>query len=70
MIGLFIILALFVPVRVRCGAPGAACAMPPTLGGTAPRYYYEYEPLSVMLIELVTRSNLPFYYSSGIETEL
>ena len=68
MVGLFIVLALLVPIKVRCGAPGAACAMPPTPGGTAPRYYYEYEPLSVMLLESVTRANLPFYYSSGTET--
>ena len=68
MIGVFIVLVLLVPVKVRCGTPGAACAMPPTAGGTAPRYYYEYEPLGVMLIESVTRSKLPVYYSSGIQT--
>lgn len=58
---------LLVPVKVRCGSPSAACAMPPAPGGTAPRYYYEYEPLGVMWLEWLTQSNLPFYYSSGIE---
>jgi hypothetical protein len=58
---------LLLPVKVRCGAPNATCAMPPGSGGNAPRYYYEYEPLGVMALEWLTRSNLPFYYYSGVE---
>lgn len=58
---------LLVPVKVRCGSPGAACAMPPLPGGTAPRYYYEYEPLGIMGLELLIQANLPFFYASGTE---
>ncbi|MBM0745697.1 hypothetical protein JOY44_30235 (plasmid) [Phormidium sp. CLA17] len=58
---------LLVPVKVPCGSPGATCAMPPLPGGTTPRYYYEYEPLGVLWLELLTQANLPFYYASGTE---
>lgn len=58
---------LLVPVKVRCGSPGAACAMPPLPGGTAPRYDYEYEPLGVLWLELLTQANLPLYDASGTE---
>lgn len=59
---------LLLPVKVRCGSPEAACAMPPAPGGTSPRYYYEYEPLGVVGLEILTRSNLPFFYTSSTET--
>ncbi len=59
---------LFIPVKVTCGSPGAACAQPPLPGTNSQvRYYYEYEPLGVMVVELVIQKNLPFYYSSGTE---
>jgi hypothetical protein len=59
---------LLIPVKVTCGSPDAACAQPPLPGTNSKvRYYYEYEPLGVMLVELVIRTNLPFYYFSGTE---
>ncbi|AKG21188.1 hypothetical protein [Calothrix sp. 336/3] len=59
---------LLIPVKVTCGSPGAACAQPPIPGSNSQaRYYYEYEPLAVMLLESVIQINLPFYYFSGIE---
>jgi hypothetical protein len=59
---------LLIPVKVTCGFPAASCAKPPLPGSNSQaRYYYEYEPLGVMLVELVIWQNLPFYYSSGTE---
>ncbi len=59
---------LLIPVKVTCGSPDANCAQPPLPGTNSQvRYYYEYEPLGVMLVELVIRQNLPFYYFSGTE---
>lgn len=56
------------PVRVTCGAPGATCAIPPT-DQSGSLVYYEIEPLGVMLIEMVTRSNIPIYYTAGIDSQ-
>jgi hypothetical protein len=64
----WVVVLLLLPVKVRCGSPRAACAIPPVPEETAPRYYYEYQPLGVTWLEILTRSNLPFYYSSGIES--
>jgi hypothetical protein len=62
------IVILLIPVKVTCGFPDADCAQPPLPGTNSQvRYYYEYEPLGIMLVELVIRNNLPFYYSSGTE---
>ncbi len=58
------------PVRIRCGAPGASCAMPPRNKSEFARWYYEIEPLGLAVIEGVIRVNLPIYYSQGIEVEL
>ena len=32
-------------------------------------YYYEVEPLGVYLVEIITGSNIRFYYQSGEDLE-
>lgn len=58
------------PVKVRCGAPGASCAMPPMNKNEFARWYYEIEPLGISVFERIIRVNLPIYYSQGIEVKL
>ncbi len=58
------------PVKVRCGTPGASCAMPPKNKSEFARWYYEIEPLGLAVIEGVIRVNMPIYYSQGIEVKL
>lgn len=55
---------LAIPVKQRCGAPGYSCATAVDPNGNV-HYYYEVEPLGVYLAEIVTGSNITFYYSSG-----
>jgi hypothetical protein len=67
--GVVIVLALgvlAVPVKQRCGAPGYSCATAVDTSGNV-HYYYEVEPLGVFLAEIITGSNIRFYYTSGDE---
>ena len=70
-IGLAVVLAmalLAIPTKVRCGAPGLACATAVDAQGNI-HYYYEVEPLGVYLLEIVSGSNIRLYYRSGEDLE-
>jgi hypothetical protein len=62
----FAMLAL--PVKQRCGAPGYSCATALDARGYI-HYYYEVEPLGVYLAEIITGSNIRFFYKSGEDLE-
>lgn len=62
------IAALAIPIKARCGAPGYSCATAVDAQGNV-HYYYEVEPLGVYLIEIITGSNIRFYYQSGEDLE-
>jgi hypothetical protein len=65
--GLVVVLVLSVlaiPVKQRCGAPGYSCASALDTRGNV-HYYYEVEPFGVYLAEIITGSNIRFYYTSG-----
>jgi hypothetical protein len=65
--GLVVVLVLSVlaiPVKQRCGAPGYSCASALDTRGNV-HYYYEVEPFGVYLAEIITGSNIRFYYASG-----
>ena len=55
---------LAIPTKVRCGAPGLACATAVDAQGDI-HYYYEVEPLGVYVAETITGSNIRLYYRSG-----
>jgi hypothetical protein len=55
---------LAIPVKQRCGAPGYSCTSALDEQGNV-HYYYEVEPLGVYLAEILTRTNIRFYYTSG-----
>jgi hypothetical protein len=63
-----VIAALAIPIKVRCGAPGYSCATAVDTQGNV-HYYYEVEPLGVYLVEIITGSNIRFYYQSGEDLE-
>jgi hypothetical protein len=63
---LLVIGVLALPIKQRCGAPGFSCATAPDAHGNI-SYYFEMEPLGVKLIESLTGSNFPLYYTSGHE---
>jgi hypothetical protein len=73
--GLVVVLVLSVlaiPVKQRCGAPGYSCASALDTRGNVHYYYYYYyyyyyevEPFGVYLAEIITGSNIRFYYASG-----
>ena len=68
--GLVVVLVLSVlaiPVKQRCGAPGYSCASALDTQGNVHYYYYYYEvePFGVYLAEIITGSNIRFYYTSG-----
>ncbi len=58
------IAVLAIPVKQRCGAPGLSCASAEDPQGNV-HYYYEVEPVGVYLAEIVTGSNIRWYYTSG-----
>ncbi len=64
-----VIAALAIPIKVRCGAPGYSCATAVDTQGNVHYYYYEVEPLGVYLVEIITGSNIRFYYQSGEDLE-
>ncbi len=61
-----VLAVLAIPVKQRCGAPGYSCASALDANGNV-HYYYEVEPLGVFLAEIITGSNIAFYYESGEE---
>ncbi|OBK13711.1 hypothetical protein [Mycobacterium asiaticum] len=63
---LLVIAALALPVKQRCGAPGRTCATAVDANGGV-HYYYEVEPFAIYLIENMTGSDIPLFYSSGEE---
>ena len=71
VIGIVVVLliaGLAVPVKQRCGAPGYSCATALDARGYV-HYYYEVEPLGVYLAEIITGSNIRFFYKSGEDLE-
>jgi hypothetical protein len=63
-----VIAALAISIKARRGAPGYSCATAVDAQGNV-HYYYEVEPLGVYLIEIITGSNIRFYYQSGEDLE-
>jgi hypothetical protein len=71
VVGIAAVLAIAVlafPVKVRCGAPGLACATAVDAQGNV-HYYYEVEPIGVYVAETFTGSNIRLYYQSGEDLE-
>jgi hypothetical protein len=71
VIGIVVVLVfamLALPVKQRCGAPGYSCATALDARGYI-HYYYEVEPLGVYLAEIITGSNIRFFYKSGEDLE-
>ncbi|MGO9154082.1 hypothetical protein [Mycobacterium sp.] len=63
-----VIAVLAIPLKVRCGAPGLACAAAVDARGNV-HYYYEVEPLGVYIAETFTGSNIRLCYQSGDDLE-
>ena len=61
---LLVIATLALPIKQRCGAPGYSCATALDAHGYV-HYYYEVEPLGVYLAEIITGTNIRFFYKSG-----
>jgi hypothetical protein len=61
-----VLAVLAIPVKQRCGAPGYSCDTAVDAQGNV-HHYYEVEPLGVYLAEIITGSNIRFYYKSGEE---
>jgi hypothetical protein len=72
-VGIAVVLAIAMlafPLKVRCGAPGLACATAVDEQGNVHYYYcYEVEPLGVYIAETFTGSNIRLYYWSGEDLE-
>jgi hypothetical protein len=71
VIGIVVVLVfamLALPVKQRCGAPGYSCATALDARGYV-HYYSEVEPLGVYLAEIITGSNIRFFYKSGEDLE-
>jgi hypothetical protein len=71
VIGIVVVLVfamLALPVKQRCGAPGYSCTTALDARGCV-HYYYEVEPLGVYLAEIITDSNIRFFYKSGEDLE-
>jgi hypothetical protein len=64
IVALLVIATLAFPVKQRCGAPGYSCATALDAHGYV-HYYYEVEPLGVYLAEIITGTNIRFFYKSG-----
>jgi anti-sigma-K factor RskA len=62
------IAVLAIPLKVRCGAPGLACATAVDARANV-HFYYEVEPLGVYIAETFTDSNIRLYYQSGQDLE-
>ncbi|MBY0387273.1 hypothetical protein [Mycobacterium pseudokansasii] len=61
-----LIAALAMPIKQRCGTPSRSCASTMDPNGNV-HYYYEVEPLGVFLLEMITGTNIRWYYTSGEE---
>lgn len=57
---------LAMPVKIRCGHPGYACATAPDAEGYV-HFSYAVMPLGVALVEDLARVDIPFRYSSGVD---
>jgi hypothetical protein len=71
VVGIAVVLGIAVlafPVKVRCGAPGLACATAVDAQGNV-HYYYEVEPIGVYVAETFSGSNIRLYYRSGEDLE-
>lgn len=63
-----VVAALAMPIKQRCGAPGRNCATAVDAHGDV-HYYYEVEPFGIVVIEMMTGTDIPLYYTSGEEIE-
>jgi len=57
---------LAMPVKIRCGHPGAACATAPDAQGYV-HFYYVVKPFGASLIEDVAGVNVSIQYTSGVD---
>jgi hypothetical protein len=64
LVVMLLLAVLAIPIKQRCGAPGYSCTSALDEQGNV-HYYYEVEPLGVYLAEILTGSNIRFYYTSG-----
>ncbi len=64
LVVVLLLAVLAIPVKQRCGAPGYSCTSTLDEQGNV-HYYYEVEPLGVYLAEILTGTNIRFYYTSG-----
>lgn len=58
--------ALAMPIKQRCGAPGRSCATAVDSHGNV-HYFYEVEPLGILVLEHILGRNILVYYTSGTE---
>ena len=65
LVAVLLLAVLAIPIKQRCGAPDYSCATALDEQGNVHYYYYEVEPLGVYLAEILTGSNIRFYYTSG-----
>jgi hypothetical protein len=65
LVVMLLLAVLAIPIKQRCGAPGYSCTSALDEQGNVHYYYYEVEPLGVYLAEILTGSNIRFYYTSG-----
>jgi hypothetical protein len=59
---------LAMPVKIRCGHPGYACATAPDEQGYV-HFYYVVAPFGVALVEELAGVNISFHYRSGVDRE-
>jgi hypothetical protein len=66
-----IVAILFFPVKVDCGVLGSSCVTAPLKTDSyfpTIDYSYDIEPVGVMLLEVITRTDFPIKYYSETET--
>ena len=64
LVVMLLLAVLAIPIKQRCGAPGYSCTSALDEQGNV-HYYYEVEPLGVYVAEILTGSNIRFYYTWG-----
>lgn len=64
---LAVLIALALPMRVKCGSPGATCGVRGP--GGRPCWSYQVEPLAFFLLEHLARRDVGFAYSSRTECQ-
>ena len=67
VVALLIVLLAW-PVTQRCGNPRYSCATAPDAQGFV-HYYYEVQPLGVVIVNTVVGSDIRIHYSSGDQLE-